>query len=66
MSAMADFANLVLRQADNVEPAAEEKPACGGMNEYDGRMGLRIAAVFVILIGSSFGMFRFRARTTDI
>jgi zinc transporter 1/2/3 len=30
-------------------------PACDTSNAYDGRMGLRISAIFVILIGSLFG-----------
>ena len=29
---------------------------CGGGNEYDGRMGLRISAIFVIGVGSMLGM----------
>lgn len=51
-----ELANLVLRQAA-VEPEEVEEapPSCGGANAYDGRMGLRISSVFVILVGSSFG-----------
>lgn len=30
-------------------------PACETGNEFDGRMGLRISSIFVILVGSSFG-----------
>lgn len=30
-------------------------PVCDPGNEYDGRMGLRISSVFVILVGSTFG-----------
>ena len=29
---------------------------CGGANEYDGRLGVRISAIFVILVGSMAGM----------
>lgn len=29
---------------------------CGGGNEYDGRMGLRISSIFVIGFGSMLGM----------
>lgn len=29
---------------------------CGGPNEYDGRLGVRISAIFVILVGSMLGM----------
>ncbi|RPB01157.1 ZIP zinc/iron transport family [Choiromyces venosus 120613-1] len=49
-----EFASLALRQAGNDE-AGEAAPRCGGGNSYDGRMGLRISAVFVILLGSTFG-----------
>lgn len=28
---------------------------CGGPNEYDGRLGLRISAIFVIGFGSMLG-----------
>ncbi|KAL3465474.1 Zinc/iron permease [Aspergillus heterothallicus] len=30
-------------------------PSCETGNEYDGRMGLRISSIFVILVGSTFG-----------
>lgn len=30
---------------------------CGGLNEYDGRLGLRISAIFVIGFGSMLGKF---------
>lgn len=30
---------------------------CGGGNEYDGRMGLRVSSIFVIGFGSMIGMF---------
>ncbi|KAL4923058.1 low-affinity Zn(2+) transporter ZRT2 [Aspergillus undulatus] len=38
-------------------PRAEDgaPPACDAGNEYDGRMGVRISAIFVILVGSTFG-----------
>ncbi|KAK2747368.1 hypothetical protein FQN55_005117 [Onygenales sp. PD_40] len=50
---MLDPAHLMalLPRAEEEEPA----PACESGNEYNGRMGLRISAVFVILIGSSLG-----------
>ncbi|KAI5845053.1 Zinc/iron permease [Morchella snyderi] len=54
-----EFVNLFLRQVTETDPAIEEAeevaPECGGANAYDGRMGLRISAVFVILTGSTFG-----------
>ncbi|KAL4937529.1 hypothetical protein BDV06DRAFT_71685 [Aspergillus oleicola] len=38
-------------------PRAEDgtAPACETGNEYDGRMGVRISSIFVILVGSCFG-----------
>jgi hypothetical protein len=30
-------------------------PICGGGNDFEGRLGLHIAAIFVILVTSSFG-----------
>ncbi|KAF9884301.1 hypothetical protein FE257_001879 [Aspergillus nanangensis] len=40
--------SLVAREG---EPA----PTCDTGNEYDGRMGLRISSIFVIMVGSMFG-----------
>jgi len=34
-------------------------PICGGGNDYDGRLGLHIGAVFVILGTSAFGPYPF-------
>lgn len=51
-----ELARLILRQAE--EGADEEEPTpgnCAGDNEYDGRMGIRISAIFVILVGSTLG-----------
>src|SRR5271154_5292337 len=31
-------------------------PVCGGGNDFDGRLGLHIAAIFIILVTSAFGM----------
>lgn len=52
MSAAVDLLRLVSRQvgADDSEP-----PACETGNEYDGRMGLRIASIFIIWFGSTVG-----------
>ncbi|KAJ4357562.1 low-affinity Zn(2+) transporter zrt2 [Didymosphaeria variabile] len=50
-----EVARLVLRQA---EEGADDEPSpghCLGNNDYDGRMGIRISSIFVILIGSLFG-----------
>lgn len=33
----------------------EIAPECSGGNEFDGRLGLRVAALFVILVGSTLG-----------
>jgi hypothetical protein len=33
----------------------ETVPACETGNEYDGQLGLRISAIFVILVGSGLG-----------
>ncbi|KAL4890029.1 Zinc/iron permease [Aspergillus ambiguus] len=33
----------------------EPTPTCDAGNEYDGRMGLRISSIFVIMVGSMFG-----------
>jgi zinc transporter 1/2/3 len=49
------MAHLVLRQDDGAV-ALPEEVTCGGDNGYDGRMGARISAVFVILVTSTFGM----------
>lgn len=49
-----DLVRLVLRQEATV-PEAQPENECGG-NGYDGRMGVRISAIFVILVGSLFGM----------
>lgn len=51
-----NIARLVLRQ----EPEAdtEETVQCQTLNDYDGRMGIRISAIFVILVGSTFGKSR--------
>ncbi|KAF1958915.1 low-affinity zinc ion transporter-like protein [Byssothecium circinans] len=52
MSLPLDLARLVVRQA---EEGGETVPACDSGNEYDGRLGLRISAIFVILVGSTLG-----------
>lgn len=31
-------------------------PICGGGNEFNGRLGLHIAAIFIILVTSMFGI----------
>lgn len=51
MATFNNIAHLVLRQESEDEPA----PSCDTGNEYDGRMGLRIAALFIIWVTSSIG-----------
>ena len=65
MSAVKHVADLVVRQAlSSADPTATESAAaaattaveaCSADNDYDGRMGVRISAVFVILLGSTLG-----------
>ena len=60
MSGVEAIANVVVRQAAGTAAAAlaaasTVKPACSPDNDYDGRMGLRISSIFVILVGSMFG-----------
>lgn len=50
MSVIGQFADLVLRQEEE-----EATPSCETGNEYDGRIGLRVAALFIIWITSSIG-----------
>lgn len=52
MALTGDLGHLVLRQISEEE---ETQPSCNTGNEYDGRMGLRVAAIFVIWFGSSLG-----------
>jgi zinc transporter 1/2/3 len=55
-TAAMEVARLVLRQeASGPEAQSADESQCSGLNEYDGRMGVRISAIFVILIGSLFG-----------
>jgi len=51
-SVLTDSLGLLLRRAEEGEEAA---PACETGNGYDGSIGLRVSALFVILITSSFG-----------
>lgn len=56
------IAGLVARQATEADegpttevPVAGTEGHCDGGNEYDGRLGVRISAIFVILVGSLWG-----------
>jgi zinc transporter 1/2/3 len=56
MDAALEVARLVLRQESSApETLPDEAITCEGSNSYDGRMGVRISAIFVIFIGSLFG-----------
>jgi hypothetical protein len=56
-AAALEVARLVLRQESSPpEEMPNEAIQCEGSNSYDGRMGVRISAIFVILVGSLFGM----------
>lgn len=51
-------ARQVIGEGDTVEPSPDPitpSGQCESGNEYDGRLGLRVSAIFVILIGSSLG-----------
>lgn len=53
-----EMTRLVLRQAtDGPETLPDEPVTCEGDNEFDGRIGTRISAIFVILVASSFGKY---------
>lgn len=51
MATLESLVHLVVRQED----ADASPPACETGNAYDGRMGLRIAAIFIIWVTSSIG-----------
>lgn len=53
--ALFEVSKLVLRQDAGAEAQPDAPIECKGQNEYDGRIGVRISAIFVILIGSLFG-----------
>lgn len=54
MDIAADVALRLLKRAEEEE---EPRPECESGNEYDGRLGLRISAIFVIMFGSTMGRF---------
>ena len=59
MGTLHEVTRIIARQVAEsaiIESAdAETVVACDAGNEYDGRIGLRISAIFVILVGSLFG-----------
>lgn len=52
MAGVQAIADLVARQ---VAEEVTEQAACPGGSEYDGRLPIRISAIFVILVTSLFG-----------
>ncbi|KAF1974271.1 ZIP zinc/iron transport family [Bimuria novae-zelandiae CBS 107.79] len=66
MSLPVELAHLVLRQA---EEGAEQEASvgnCSKSNGYDGRIGVRISSIFVILVGSMFGMCLYAPRNRQL
>ena len=64
MAHLNEFVHLVARQMADGGLPSEDNPSpdpapgsCETGNEFDGKLGLRISAIFVILIGSLFGMY---------
>lgn len=53
-AAALEVARLVLRQ----DTGSEATPTCEVSNSYDGRMGVRISSIFVILVTSLWGKSR--------
>lgn len=51
MDQLSNLVALVTRQADG----SDAPPECTTGNDYDGRMGLRIASIFIIWFGSTLG-----------
>ncbi|KAF2703892.1 putative plasma membrane low affinity zinc ion transporter [Pleomassaria siparia CBS 279.74] len=49
------LARLLVRQPDDGTAQLTEKISCSSQNDFDGRIGLRISAIFVILLGSTLG-----------
>jgi zinc transporter 1/2/3 len=63
MSQLLHLATLVARQespdeATTTVPLAGTPGHCETGNEYNGSMGVRISAIFVILVGSLFGAYK--------
>lgn len=64
MASVAQLASLVVRQAESegaettTVPIAGTQGHCDGGNDFDGRLGVRISAIFVILLGSCLGKLR--------
>ena len=71
MEGVQAIANVVARGALQSAAAASSaaaatvttQPACASDNNYDGRIGVRVSAIFVILVGSMFGTLSRHSRT---
>jgi len=64
-----DVAQLVIRQAASTTTTTAAQSttiSCDTGNGYDGRISLRISAIFVILVGSSFGKKTVSLENTDL
>lgn len=60
MTSLQELTRVVARQVapsaiTSATAAATTAASCDLNNKYDGRLGLRISALFVILVGSLFG-----------
>jgi zinc transporter 1/2/3 len=55
MSLLMELARFVVRQAEEAVEGEAAPEACSTANDFDGRMGIRISSIFVILIGSTLG-----------
>ena len=62
MEGVQAIANVVARvalqsaaAASSAAATATTQPACASDNDYDGRIGVRVSAIFVILVCSMFG-----------
>jgi hypothetical protein len=65
------LATLVLRQEQPSEPVGTAaatgaaETGCEANNNYDGRMGIRISAIFVIFVGSTMGLLDYSIKSTS-
>jgi hypothetical protein len=55
MSLPMELARLVLRQAGEAGEEEPPAPTCDSGNAFDGRIGIRVSSIFVILVGSTLG-----------